>query len=93
MTSPQDWTDCISDWKRDAASLSYEEALQAVDLLLADLQSDSVPLADLQKQVVHGEIYLNHCEALLKAVEASRLKQLYRRGLTAVEASRLKRLT
>ena len=71
MTSPQNWTQCISDWKRDAALLSYEEALQAVDLLLADLQSDSVLLADLQKQVVHGEIYLNHCEALLKAVEAS----------------------
>ena len=71
MTSPQNWTQCINDWKRDAALLSYEEALQAVDLLLADLQSDSVLLADLQKQVVHGEIYLNHCEALLKAVEAS----------------------
>ena len=71
MTSPQHWTQCISDWKRDAALLSYEEALHAVDLLLADLQSDSVLLADLQKQVVHGEIYLNHCEALLKAVEAS----------------------
>ena len=71
MTSPQNWTQCISDWKRDAALLSYEEALQAIDLLLADLQSDSVLLADLQKQVVHGEIYLNHCEALLKAVEAS----------------------
>jgi len=71
MKSPQDWTQCISDWKRNTASLSYEEALQAFDLLLADLQSDSVSLADLQKHVVHGEIYLNHCEALLKAVEAS----------------------
>ena len=71
MTSPPEWTTRIEEWQRDAEALSYEEALQAVDLLLADLQSDTVPLADLQKQVVHGEIYLDHCDALLKAVEAN----------------------
>lgn len=71
MTSPPELNDCIKAWKRDAATLSYEEALQAVDLLLADLQSDSVPLADLQKHVLHGEVYLNHCNALLKAVESN----------------------
>ena len=36
-------------WKEDASKLSYEEALQAVDVLLGQLQDDSVPLADLQK--------------------------------------------
>ena len=56
MTSPPDLNDCIKAWQRDAAALSYEEALQAVDLLLAELQSDSVPLADLQKHVLHGEV-------------------------------------
>ena len=69
MSSPQDWTACIEKWRADAEALSYEEALQAADLLLAELQSDTVPLADLQKHVVHGEVYLNHCEALLKVVE------------------------
>ena len=38
----------IEAWRRDAEGLSYEEAMQALDLLLADLQNDSVPLADLQ---------------------------------------------
>ena len=71
MSSPQDWTACIEEWRADAEALSYEEALQAADLLLAELQSDTVPLADLQKHVVHGEVYLKHCEALLK-VEGQR---------------------
>ena len=71
MTSPPDLNDCIKAWQRDAAALSYEEALQAVDLLLAELQSDTVPLADLQKHVLHGEVYLNHCDTLLKAVESN----------------------
>ena len=71
MSSPPDLADCIENWRRDAAGLSYEEALQAADLLLAELQSDAVPLAELQKHVLHGEVYLNHCDALLKAVESN----------------------
>ena len=34
-------------WEEDASKLSYEEALQALDVLLGQLQDDSVPLADL----------------------------------------------
>ena len=48
--------DRIEAWRNDAASLSYEEAMQALDLLLAELQNDSVPLADLQPRVHHGEV-------------------------------------
>ena len=59
----------IKGWRTDAADLSYEEALQALDLLLADLQNDAVPLAELQQRVLHGEVYLDHCESLLKTVE------------------------
>lgn len=59
----------IKGWRNDAADLSYEEALQALDLLLADLQNDAVPLAELQQRVLHGEVYLDHCESLLKTVE------------------------
>ena len=35
-------------WKEDAATLSYEESLQALDLLLSKLQDDSIPLSELQ---------------------------------------------
>ena len=69
MSQPQDLQAQIQTWRQDAAGLSYEEALQALDLLLAELQSDTVPLAQLQQRVLHGEVYLDHCESLLKSVE------------------------
>jgi len=61
----------IEAWRKDAKTLSYEEAMQALDLLLAELQNDSVPLADLQQKVLHGEVYLNRCQSLLDSVEQS----------------------
>ena len=63
--------DRIEAWRKDAETLNYEEAIQALDLLLAELQNDSVPLADLQQKVLHGEVYLNRCQSLLDSVEQS----------------------
>ena len=63
--------DRIEAWRKDAETLSYEEAMQALDLLLAELQNDSVPLAELQQKVLHGEVYLNRCQSLLDSVEQS----------------------
>ena len=63
--------DRIETWRKDAETLSYEEAIQALDLLLAELQNDSVPLADLQQKVLHGEVYLSRCQSLLDSVEQS----------------------
>ena len=63
--------DRIEVWRKDAESLSYEEAMQALDLLLAELQNDNVPLADLQQKVLHGEVYLRRCQNLLDCVEQS----------------------
>ena len=63
--------DRIETWRKDAETLSYEEAMQALDLLLAELQNDNVPLADLQQKVLHGEVYLNRCQSLLDSVEQS----------------------
>ena len=63
--------DRIETWRKDAETLSYEEVMQALDLLLAELQNDSVPLADLQQKVLHGEVYLNRCQSLLDSVEQS----------------------
>ena len=61
----------IETWRKDADGLNYEEAMQALDLLLAELQNDSVPLAELQQRVLHGEVYLNRCQTLLDSVEQS----------------------
>ena len=66
--------DRIEAWRNDAETLSYEEAMQALDLLLAELQNDSVPLADLQQKVLHGEVYLSRCQNLLDSVEQAIVK-------------------
>ena len=63
--------DRIEVWRKDAEGLSYEEAMQALDLLLAELQNDNVALADLQQKVLHGEVYLSRCQKLLDSVEQS----------------------
>ena len=63
--------DRIEAWRKEAETLSYEEAMQALDLLLTELQNDEVPLADLQQKVLHGEVYLSRCQSLLDSVEKS----------------------
>ena len=74
MTRAKTKASKIKAWKKDISGLSYEEATQALDLILAELQSDSVPIADLQDRVLHGEVVLDHCEALLRSVEQSVLQ-------------------
>ena len=69
VTEAENPLDLVSRWKGEAAELSYEEALQALDLLLAELQGDAVPLADLQRTILHGEVYLDRCNTLLESVE------------------------
>ena len=59
----------INQWRNEVASLSYDESLKELDILLEDLQNDDVPVEDLQKYYIRGNIYLNHCESLLKNVE------------------------
>ena len=61
-------------WAKEAEALTYEEAFQALDLLLVKLQDDALPLADLQSSHQRAEIYLQRCQALLDGVEQSVLK-------------------
>ncbi|HGY5534054.1 MAG TPA: exodeoxyribonuclease VII small subunit [Prochlorococcus sp.] len=61
-------------WRQDSESLSYEESLQALDLLLVQLQNENVPVEELQGSYLHGKIYLEHCEALLNSVEQNVLQ-------------------
>ena len=74
MTKAKTKASQIKAWKKDISGLTYEEATQTLDLILAELQSDSVPIADLQDRVLHGEMVLDHCEALLRSVEQSVLQ-------------------
>ncbi len=49
--------------------LSYEESLKALDDLLDLLQNDTVPVEDLQRSYLLGNLYLDHCEEILNNTE------------------------
>ena len=66
--------DPLADWRRDAEALNYEEALQALDLLLARLQDEALPLSELQSSHQRAEIYLSRCEQLLSETEQTILQ-------------------
>ena len=72
--APRAAKDPTKQWRKDAESLSYEEALQAADLLLHQLQSDTIALAELQQTHQRAQIYLERCDALLTSVEQSVLE-------------------
>ena len=69
--APRAAKDPTKQWRKDAESLSYEEALQAADLLLHELQSDAIDLAELQQTHQRAQIYLERCDALLANFEQS----------------------
>ncbi len=50
-------------------SLTYEECLQKVDLLLTKLQNDNIPIEEVQGYYKEGKDYLDHCEKLLNSIE------------------------
>ena len=51
-------TEQIKAWREEAQDLTYEESLVALDLLLAELQNDSVPMAELQLHHLHDRFIL-----------------------------------
>ena len=61
-------------WQNDAETLNYEEALQALDLLLTKLQDESLPLSELQSSHQRAEIFLSRCERLLSETEQNVLQ-------------------
>ena len=61
-------------WQNDTETLNYEEALQALDLLLAKLQDESLPLSELQSSHQRAEIFLSRCERLLSETEQNVLQ-------------------
>jgi len=59
----------INDFRDEIQSLSYQDSIEALDLLLAQLQSENIPVEDLQKHCLKGNLYLKHCEELLDNIE------------------------
>ncbi len=53
----------------EISSLSYKESLDALDLVLSQLQKESVPLEEIEQYYLKAKMYLEHCEKLLGRVE------------------------
>ena len=63
------YEDQIVIWREEVEKLSYEEALKRIDLFLEELENDETSLEDIQSLFLKGQIYLDHCDNLLKSAE------------------------
>ncbi len=59
----------ILEFKTSISELSYEQSLQQLDDLLNQLQNSTLPVEDLQKSYIKGNLLLEHCEKLLDHIE------------------------
>ena len=57
-------------WRKEVRDLTYEESLRILNLILSELQNDSIPVSELQSSYLRGKIYLEHCQHLLNQIEA-----------------------
>ena len=51
------------------SKLSYEEALDNLDLILSKLQNETLPVEEMKRSYIEAILYLDHCEKLLKTIE------------------------
>ena len=51
------------------SKLSYEEALDKLDLILGKLQNETIPVEEMKISYLEAILYLDHCEKLLKTIE------------------------
>jgi len=61
----------VSKLQEDINSLSYEEAVKQIELLLAEIQNENILIEEIQQQYLKGQIYIQHCEQLLNEAEQS----------------------
>ena len=55
--------------KNEISNLTYKESLDCLDEILDLLQKDDVPVESIQTYYQKGNLYLEHCEMLLKKIE------------------------
>ncbi len=59
----------IEVFKKDIKRLNYEESIEALEVILANVQDENISLDKIQDNYVKGHILLQHCEQLLQFVE------------------------
>jgi exodeoxyribonuclease VII small subunit len=60
----------LSETAPDVSTLSFEQAMQALETIVQRLESGSVPLEESLAIYERGEALKGHCDKLLKQAEA-----------------------
>ena len=51
------------------SNLSYEQSLEELDLIIKDLQDESILVEELNEKYIKANLYIKHCEQLLSRIE------------------------
>ena len=55
--------------KKEIKNLTYEEAIDALESILVNVQDENISLDQIQINYMKGHLLLKHCEQLLQFVE------------------------
>ncbi len=53
----------------EISKLSYEQSLEKLDIIIANLQNENFLIEELQENYLKASFYLEHCENLLENIE------------------------
>ena len=59
----------IEIFKKDIKNLSYEESINELENILANVQDENISLDKIKNNYIKGHLLLKHCEELLQFVE------------------------
>ena len=64
----------INQCSKNISKLSYEDSLRELDMILNNMQNESLLVEDLQLSYMKAKIYLKHCQELLDTLEQEVIK-------------------
>ena len=59
----------IESLKKDIKKLTYEQSIDALESILANVQDENITLDKIQTNYIKGHLLLKHCEELLHCFE------------------------
>ena len=59
----------IENLKKDIKKLTYEQSIDALESILANVQDENITLDKIQTNYIKGHLLLKHCEELLHCFE------------------------
>ena len=59
----------IEIFKKEIKKLNYEESIDELEIILANVQDQNISLENIQNNYIKGHLLLKHCEELLQFVE------------------------